>query len=295
MWTRVILVLTLLVSGCGGLPSGAAERPQSTPEDTSVDPDPVRADQIDAVADLVTTLNNGRYEYFQHVASSDGRTAGSEDVPIARGARSATGERLTAELGVNAEFAADNGTTTRLNVLSDDERVCLNAPFYERIVDEAGPSEDVAWMVPLIDGWGCLDADDVADATGVPSTALALGDENLYLRMVEVLRSARIVSTEPGSYRGMPVTEVMVELDRESVASRFSVYADGGGAPDGTAVLRFSTDTGEVVSVRTTLTFTSGTVITEQLDIYDRGTVEPIALPDDATDITEPITQVLAD
>ena len=299
MRTRVIVALSLLVagallaSGCGGLPSEAAERPQASPSAATAEP--VTAAQVAAVADLVSTLDNGRYEYFQFVVSADGATAGSEDVPIARGARSETGERLTAELGVDSAFAAENGTTTRLNVLAADDRVCMNAPFYERIVDQAGPSDEVAWMVPLIDGWGCLDADDVVDATGVPSASLELGTENRYLGMVEVLRSARVVSTEPGTYRGMPVNEAVVELDPVSVGSRFSVYADGAGAADGTAVVRFSARTGEVVAIRSTLTFSFGMVVTEHLEIYDRGAVELIELPDDATDITEPISRVLAD
>ena len=293
-----LLVVVLFATACGGPAMGSAERAANADdevlaEQAEADGQQITEATIEAVAELASTLDNARYEYFQFAQWPDGATSGSEDVPLARGERSPTGERLTAELGVNSAFAAEHGTDTRMNVLDADGLVCMNVPFYKRLVDEAGADADVAWMVPLIDGWGCLNEDDVANAAGVPSAALDLGDQNLYLRMAEVLRSARIESTQPASFRGAPVTEVTVTLDPLSVARRFERPLDE--VASGTATLLFADSDDRLVQVTATIELNPGPTVTERLEIYGRGTVEPVELPEGATDITEPISRVLAD
>ncbi len=306
-WRRTTRALLLIaatvafVAGCGaGLPAEAGLRGEPAP--TPALRFTITEQHVSDVADVVWALDNGRYEYFQAVSFQDGNTSGSTDVPLVRGARSGAAEQLTAELGVDPAFAANNDSNTRMHVVADDEQVCINVPFYERVIDRAGPSDDVAWMVPLVEGWGCIGSASFVGAaglgeagTGLPTSALNLGDQNLYLRMTEVLRSARIVSNQAGTYRGTAVTHVEVELDRDAVARRFG-QPSASMTGVATATLSFDAANGELISVAAVVPLPEPfSQVEERLEIYGRGSVEPIGIPDDATDISAQISQALSD
>ena len=297
----LVAVVVAFVAGCGA----------GTPADEGTRAEPVPApalrfaitdDHVSDVADVVWTLDNGRYEYFQAVSFENGDSSGSTDVPLVRGARSGAAEQLTAELGVDPTFAANNDTNTRMHVVADDEQVCINVPFYDRVIERAGPSEDVAWMVPLVEGWGCIGSASFVGGAGfgeagggLPTSALNLGDQNLYLRMTEVLRSAKIVSSEAGTYRGTPVTQVEVELNRDAVTRRFG-QPSASMTDVATATLSFDAANGELISVAAVVPLPAPfSQVEERLEIYGRGTVEPIDLPDDATNIAAQISQALSD
>ena len=283
------LLVAAITAGCTSPELATGQRPPAVdlapPGDRPLSMDDVRAS--------ITELErrpNVRFEYFQQVVREGEVSAGSLVVPLVRGELADGVERLTAEMGVTLDFGDDD--ETRMNLIADADSICVNVPFFERVLGDSSAPADFAWMIPLIDGWGCIDlrqageSPDVLSIFGADSTAGFLG-------VASILGQGELLATDPAEHRGRAVQRVTVQVPPSVIAERLAPVADASSAgPVEAHVLLDVAD--RIVSASYAVDMGGGVVVHERLEVFDHGLVDPIELPADAIDVTEPVLELLA-
>lgn len=246
-------------------------------------------------ADLVAAVDQSRsapsyrYEYFQQVLITGRSVVGSLDVPVVRGEVRTPSTTLTAEMGVALDFGQD--TNTRMNLISTPDQVCLNVPFYARVLEER-VDDEFLWMEPLVDGWGCIDSARLADDAAVYA-ALGIGNTNQFVGVLDPIAMGTVLSSVASDFRGEPALLVEVLVPLSDLLQRLPIAPDGGPV-DGTPIpakLRIDT-TGRILSAQYGFTH-DGQQISERVEFFDFDNVDAIALPNDAADVTEPMLELL--
>lgn len=250
----------------------------------------VTIDDVQAAIEWLDASANFRYEYYQRVERDGDVVAGSLEVPLIRGEQSEGRRRFTAEMGVTLDFGDD--PNTRMNLIASPESVCLNVPFYERVLGDSAAPPEFVWMIPLIDGWGCVAAARLSDTPDVLSI-FGFEGPGQFLGVASLVLGGRLVAVENVSHRGQTVRRATIAVPAGVLGRRFESTGSVSTTAGEVETSLLLDTAGRIVSVGYAVELGAGRVATERLEVFDHGAVDAIEIPADALDISDDVLALL--